>query len=602
MTQQSFNAETIFEYIHQEVKRTFNIELSRRDFMKLMSGGMVGALTASLSKSKAQENSLGDAAQYTTETMPNGIASGDVTQHSVILWARSIVLGIVRFEVLDSTGSVIQQAMAEVVDTTLPVKAAISDLEAGSRYRYRVTDAANSELVGMFRTLPDVGHDRVRFGVTGDWRGELRPYPAIANVPDRNLDFFFCLGDSIYADVPSIDFPQRQARSISDFRIKHNEVYSERFGKNYWAALRASTPLFFTIGDHEVRNALAGGASPHTSQLFAGEQVDFINQTELYLNGMQVFEEFNPIRSEIYEGTNDQRIEGRPKRYRYLKVARDAAIFILDARSFRDEPVEPLINIFSQAAIENWNESIWQEGRTMLGRTQVEDLKRDLLDAHERGIIWKFVMMPEPVQQMGWFTGEDRWEGYAPERSEVLKFIDDNAIQNVVFVSADVHTTFINNLAYQIDLDSDPIQTNIWDISTGPVAYYPPTGQAIVEVASNLGVLPPYQVEEYNNGDIATKDSFVATLVNRLVSGVQGLNEIGLENTPVEVDLLEGGWLIGHTFGWTEFEIESETSVLTVTTYGIPAYSANQMSTNPYLYSHQEPQIVGQMRIQPRSV
>ena len=39
----------------------------------------------------------------------------------------------------------------------------------------------------------------LRFGVAGDWRGELAPYPAISNVAGRNLDFFVEHGDTIYA-------------------------------------------------------------------------------------------------------------------------------------------------------------------------------------------------------------------------------------------------------------------------------------------------------------------------------------------------------------------------------------------------------------------
>lgn len=38
------------------------------------------------------------------------------------------------------------------------------------------------------------------FTVSG---GDLAPYPSVANIPGRDLDFFVMLGDSIYADIPS---------------------------------------------------------------------------------------------------------------------------------------------------------------------------------------------------------------------------------------------------------------------------------------------------------------------------------------------------------------------------------------------------------------
>ena len=86
----------------------------------------------------------------------------------------------------------------------------------------------------------------LRFGVAGDWRGELSPYPAIANAPQSNLEFFFEFGDTIYADIPSPGLrnpdgtEKAQAQTLDDFRIKNSEVYSQRFGLNTWGDLRAT--------------------------------------------------------------------------------------------------------------------------------------------------------------------------------------------------------------------------------------------------------------------------------------------------------------------------------------------------------------------------
>ena len=35
----------------------------------------------------------------------------------------------------------------------------------------------------------------------------------------------------------------------------------------------------------------------------------------------------------------------------------------------------------------------------------------------------------------------DRWEGYAAERNEILNFISNNGIDNVVFLTTDTHAT-----------------------------------------------------------------------------------------------------------------------------------------------------------------
>ncbi|MEO1288616.1 MAG: alkaline phosphatase D family protein [Chloroflexota bacterium] len=601
MPEQLNNAEQIFDYIHQEVKRTFNLDLTRRDFIKLMSGGMLGAVVTGLNgqRTKAQENILGDATLATTETMPNGIAVGDINQTSAVLWTRSITLGIVLFEVLSNDDAIVTQAEATVTNAMQPVKVLIEGLRSSTSYRYRVTDASNNQLTGSFRTLADNGTHGLRFGVSGDWRGELRPYVGIANALERNLDFFVELGDTIYADHPSIDFPAPQARSLDEFRVKHNEVYRNRFGKNYWASLRRTVPIYATIDDHEVTNDFAGGASPADTRIFANESGDYVNQTAIYRNGLQAFREYNPIRDLNYSNTGDERIDGRPKLYRYLRAGQDAAMFILDARSFRDEAVDSVGNFFSSDEILRWRDDVWQTGRTMLGRTQVDDLKRDLLDAEEQGIIWKFVMMPEPIQQFGWFTGEDRWEGYAPERTEVLQYIEAQGIRNVVFVSADIHSTFISDISYQTEANGQQISTNIWEISTGSVGYYPPTGQGALELASNLGVLLPSETERYASGTLADKDAVLETVFNRFILTTQLLNPVGLEDSTVDYDLLQGGWTFGHSFGWTEFDIDAESHELLVTTYGIPAYSADDMSRNAETLLTVMPQILGQMRVRP---
>ena len=102
------------------------------------------------------------------------------------------------------------------------------------------------EIEEMLRRTPgEPGTFRgLRFGVSGDWRGELSPYPALQNAAERDLDFFVELGDTIYADYPSPAVPADQARTLAEFRAKHSEVYSARFGLNAWAELRSSTPVW----------------------------------------------------------------------------------------------------------------------------------------------------------------------------------------------------------------------------------------------------------------------------------------------------------------------------------------------------------------------
>jgi phosphodiesterase/alkaline phosphatase D-like protein len=591
------NYTTLMTRIQREATEKFARYISRREFIKGVSGGVVAALLAGKFPTRAGDMQSGAALQA-GGTLPNGVAAGDTTTTSTVLWAHSTEPGTVTFEYSTTSdfSVVVDTLAAQVTDATLPVKINVEGLTAGTEYFYRVTDAANEIRTGRFKTAAAAGSNGLRFGVSGDWRGELRPYQSIANVVSRELDFFVQHGDTIYADVPSIDLAAAQAETIAEFRVKHNEVYSELNGRNHWADVRASTSIFSTIDDHEVTNDFSGGADPATDDRFEIGPI-YINQTSLYTNAMQVYQEYNPLRDETYMGTNDDRMDGRPKLYRYQTYGTDAAIFILDARSFRDEAVPSTDDFFNREALNAYFEPMYAPGRTMLGRQQVEDLKADLLVAAQAGVTWKFIMMPEPVQAMGWFGGHDRWEGWALERNEVLQFIEANNIVNVVFVAADVHTTFINNIAYQTQPFGENIPTRAFEISTGAVAFYPPTGQALVEGAADFGLISDSAFEAYQNASIAEKDEILQDIFNRFVMLFQGFDPVGLEGSPINYELLQGSWVAGHTFGWTEFDITPETQVLTITTYGIPAYSPKDVLNDTAAVLARTPAIINQLRI-----
>ncbi len=137
---------------------------------------------------------------------------------------------------------------ANVTDINVPVKVEINGLTPGTEYYYRVTDAsgdsaigasADASRIGEFATSAEIGTKAgLTFGVAGDWRGEISPYPAIRNADTSDLEFFVEHGDTIYADYgseavlnPDGSFKE-QAETLDEYCAKHGEVDSERFGLN----------------------------------------------------------------------------------------------------------------------------------------------------------------------------------------------------------------------------------------------------------------------------------------------------------------------------------------------------------------------------------
>jgi len=544
---------------------------------------------------------MGLAGSSRAAELPNGVAAGDVTGESGVLWARAEKTGRMRFEIssrADLKGA--KKYNVTVSNTMVPAKVKVDDLDPGRTYYYRATDAAGNSSTGRFRTPPgECTNTAVRFGVTGDSRGELSPYPSIRNVPQRNLDFFIEHGDTIYAERYSGP-EEPTARNLSEYRARHNEVMSTRFGLNTWRDLRGSTALLATIDDHEVVNDFAGGAPPSSAPGEFDQTGAYINETDRYKAGLQAFQEYMPIADRRYGETGDPRTAQKPKLFRSRTYGNAAAVIVLDNRSFRDQELVPA-NLGSPADVGRFLYQSFDPSRTMLGAAQLNDLKAKLLRAQQRGVVWKFVLTPEPIQNLGVLIAEDRYEGYAAERTQILKFITDNHIDNVVFVTADIHGTLVNNLTYQMAPFQPQIPTGAFEISTGAVAFEEPFGPTVAGLAAQLGFITPLQKAYYDSLPAYPglgKDNFIEQLVNGQVTQL-GYDPVGLNNSNIQVSSSAGGYVATHIYGWTEFNVDRDSKALTVTTYGIPSYTYDQLQANTAAVVGQQPAVWQTFSVQP---
>lgn len=253
----------------------------------------------------------------------------------------------------------------------------------------------------------------------------------------------------------------------------------------------------------------------------------------------------------------------------------------------------------------------------MLGDTQFERLKQDLLDARDNGITWKFVILPEPIQNNGPILfPEDRYEGYAAERAALLKFIDENHIENVVFVSSDAHWLSVNNLTYQERPFGPQIASSAIDITTMAVGTVPIAPQIpffLVDAPPPFG-LTPAQFAFYNSLPNAPdldsipddKDDFVKVILNDAIDffgyddpNSDDPNSIGLSST--QATLTEGDYFVGHSLGWTNFNVDGTTGELDVTTYGVPAYTTQDLTANLAGVLALDPTIVSKFALTPTS-
>lgn len=442
--------------------------------------------------------------------------------------------------------------------------------------------------------------------------------------------------------------PAAQATSLGEYRLKNAEVYSERFGVNTLADLRALVATFATIDDHEVANDFAGGALIGSDDRFTAafpgdDPAALINSSTLFGNGLRAFQEYNPIADEHYPVTgSDPLFDGRRKLYRARRFGDDAVMIMLDARSFRD----PEVDFGNPAEIP----AVFDPSRTMLGARQLADLRADLLDAHVRGVTWKLVVVPEPIQQLGAVGAADRFEGYFYERNELLRFIHANGIRNVVFICADIHGTVVNDLSfYDTGVPGgNQIPVGAFEISTGAVAFDAPFGQTVEAIAASpdfllfadetvqvTGLLfgaidaatladvqalndPLAENAAYyaalQSGPLAARNSYQQALLGQLLAAdpVYGaLDPVGLEaGQGIDFTVLAGdnpltpvneAFYQTFTYGWTELDIAADTQELTITTYGIDPYTEAAVVADPAAVSARAPTVLSRFSVRPRA-
>lgn len=544
------------------------------------------------------------------------VGSGDVTGTSAVLFARTSASGTVNFEYsTDPSFATIAGAGSIVVGNPLvPAKLTIGGLLPNQQYYYRATDGASLTESGRFRTPAPLGvRQPVRIATTTDWQ-QSAPFPTVRNLPARNPDVILKLGDTIYADTETRGLPGVvQARTLDQFRTKHREIISTAFGQpgdNFMKPVYAAGPILNTIDDHEIVDNFAGGAAPGQSPdaqqvnpseppLFT-DPVPFVNQTRAYRDALQAYGEYHPTSVQTWSGTGDPRVDGVTRLYRHQNFGSTASVSMLDSRSFRDVQLPPVSNPIDPVAVGNFLASTFTPNRTLLGRPQLETLKADLLADQTAGVTWKMVVIPEPIQNFGVVNAEDRFEGYATERTELLKFIDDNNIDNVVFISGDFHGTIVNNLSYQLPTPGglQSVATNAFEVVTGPVGFFNGRfGPAVANIAANAGLITPQQLAFYNSLPEAGKDAFVRQLVDAQVTPL-GYSPVGLEDSGLNATLLQGSYFAAHGFSWTEFDIDALNN-LTVTTWSIDAFSDAQALANPQAILALQPRVVSQFVVAP---
>lgn len=313
---------------------------------------------------------------------PQGVAAGDVTEQSAIIWTRTDGPADLQVEYSTDPGFIgarMSAPLRTAGDADFTAKVELSSLQPGQRYTYRFVMGTTRGPAGTFVTPPAPASDAPVSLIWGaDTSEENKPFRVFQGMRARNADLFLYLGDTVYTD-----FGAFRATTLDQYRQKYHINRDDPHLREYLRTV--STWVIWD--DHEVENN------------FDSEHI----RLEI---GLRAFKEYWPIRIS----------PDAPNRlYRSFRWGRTAEVFILDTRQYRS----PAFRFDGP-------------DKTMLGRAQ----KQWLLDGLARSdALVKVIASSVPLR----YHGADSWEGYAFERNEILRFIAERRIPNVVFLVADVH-------------------------------------------------------------------------------------------------------------------------------------------------------------------
>lgn len=431
--------------------------LGRRQFLigaaatGLLAAGNVnaGALARSARRPIASEG-----------TFEQGVSSGIPGPRGITLWTRlsgldrtsKVTLEIARdrgFRRLVERRYVLADARRDYT-----VHARVDGLQPGQQYYYRFETKRKTSQIGRFRTLPPTdSRQPVRIGFFSCQNyeaGYFNAHGALAR--EKDLDLVVCLGDYIY-ERHFYDGPENRVdrtgvngdgdvQTLAEYRQKYRLYQSDPDLQ----ALHAAYPFVAIWDDHEIEdNYNRDGNSPNQpdpafDNVMTPRRVGF---NERKMNGYRAF----------FEAMPRLMVKGAPNRvHRSFRLGRTAELFLTDQRRFRDP--QPCGDKLLPVGCKEFEEP----GRTMLGKDQKQWFKQSVVKSSARWKLWGSQVMAMALDlPAGNHANPDQWDGYAAERSEILRHFRARGVENLAVLSGDIHTFFAGNLSTTGDSSGDPV-------------------------------------------------------------------------------------------------------------------------------------------------
>lgn len=415
----------------------------RRDFLRLLAlaGGAAG-LTM-------RPRVVAGTVEW-VPSFPDGIKSGDPRPGTACIWTRIAPPPDARdVEVMWSVAedADLQQVVrggALTIDAAdgYCAKVAVRGLSSDRWYYYRFESGGVTSVTGRLRTAPASGAmpDRLRYAFASCQQINNSHYVAHRAIANEDIDFFMHLGDYVYvSDGGTI--------TLDDYR----NVYRRFHGNSLLQDLQAKVPLVAVWDDGEFYNGVDRTGDP--VRLAAARTAWFENM---------------PVPRPRSDRT-----------FRTLRWGQLAQMHLLDTRQYRDPEVPANTRIGDiidgQDTALPPGEHMFAPGRTTLGFKQKQWLKQSLRRGRSTWRLigssydmapWKIIDRDTPELRAqdpnlqrngGVYVSNEAWDDYQAERRELMTYLAEREIPNVVVCSGHTHIYKASDIQPDCDDLASPI-------------------------------------------------------------------------------------------------------------------------------------------------
>ncbi|RQS71548.1 alkaline phosphatase [Burkholderia sp. Bp8963] len=476
--------------------------MKRRHFLKSSAFFTIAAATGTLGAPRSVP--AAGAAREGRHRFPQGVASGDPRDRSIVFWTRCVppvppVRGDARHRTKGAARAVplrlevsarpdFSALVASVSLTALAaydytVRAKVTALSPKTTYHYRFVAGGDVSVAGVARTAPDADepNERVRFAwiTCQDW--SVNHWQAMSLLAaESDLEFVVHVGDYIYETVggpthgaveaahPALRLPD--GKPLADGRVYADTLEDYRtLYRTYRTDPRLQTlhqrlPMIAIWDDHEFSDDCWQDHQVYTNE----ERQETLRRR----NASRAWAEYMPV------DWSDVRFEPDNPSYTNIRIYREFRFGMLmhlvmtDERLYRDDHI---VNEAAYARAHghdpvNGDDSAGSRyfvEQDVLQRSEARDTEQlgrpPSILGPEQTQWWKAAMKGSPATWKVWgnevmlnrlwavMPGApkvpearrvidcDSWDGYPAHKHELMSYLKEQGIRNVVAISGDLH-------------------------------------------------------------------------------------------------------------------------------------------------------------------